>query len=642
VKYQPPFVLPSNPDPNAPYVNGDPSAGIKGSIIPAQAIEYTQREVVNTIQKGGYVPADPTEPVTPADPNFFQLTQGVRRALYAWGIDTGSTNALSVQLDPPLTAYAQGLEIRVMVAHDNTAACTIRVNGLSTQQIIKKDGSTLMAGDMRQGGIAVLVHDGANFQLVSGAAGSTTIPGGWFNGADFFVDTGTVEFGTVNRTHIVGTPPVAPTAYAAGQGFSVQCKNFNPAGATSVDVNVNSLGAKPLVMPTGAAMGIGDLNANTIIRIIYDGSKFVFVSRIDIEIIDTAVTKIVGPNAGADFADLIAAMEWVSRRRFAGAGSVTFSMQGKTGGALVHNYSSDVIIKHPQGMQISIVGAGMNSIPVPAEFDSNARTAGAVTSEAGAHTNTMRGKFQTELKFTGTAGIKIFDDVGLLKNLLITGKGIGGTPNQDGIYVDSNSYVGVLTVAVCLFPRYTWYLDTQSMVWGKNFYSIGSGNYVGISHGSTLIIDSGINWLGVPAGAANFIIGDSLVDGIQASFGANIQVGTTYPKIFGTVGNGVTNWGSSNVYLPGVDFINCAQYSLLTIQATAMVGGGSARYCNWGYAVSTGGSVDCSSCTTAGVTNADYQSAHGSYMYAAGNANSSAQFQPAPNSPDGSNAIIEA
>lgn len=643
MKYQPPFVKPSNPDPNAPFVNGDPEAGIKGSIIPAQAIEYTQREIVNTIQKGGYVPADPVAPVTPADPNFFQLTQGVRRALYAWGIDTGSANSLSVALDPPLTAYAQSLEIRVLVAHDNSAACTIRVNGLSTQQIIKKDGSTLMAGDLRQGGIAVLVHDGANFQLVSGAAGSTTITGGWFNGADYFVDTGTVDATTAHLTHIVGTPPIAPTAYAAGQGFSVRCKNFNPVGATSVDVNVNALGARPLVMPTGAQMGLGDLNANTIIRMIYDGTNFVFVSRIDVEIIDTAITKIVGPNAGADFADLIAGFLWASRRRFAANGSLTFSMQGKTGGALVHTYNSDLVINHPQGMNISIVGSGMNSLPAPGDFSSNARTPAAVSSEATANTNMLRGKFQTELKFTGTAGIKIFDDLGLIKNILVTGKGIGGTANQNGIYVDSNSYVGIFTVGSCLFPGFTWYLDTGSMAWGKNFYSVGSGNYVGVSHAATLIIVEGLTGPGMPAGPSHFVVADSLVDGIQASFGANIQVScASQPWIFGTVNNGINMWGSASINMPGAIFYNCAQYGLLVVQAVANVAGGAVDYGNYGYTVSTSGSIDCSSCSSSGIAIADYQSMHGSYMYAAGFTNDGAQFAPARNTYDSSGAIIEA
>src|SRR5678816_3062872 len=136
MKYQPPFGpnWPDVTDPDAPYVNGNPPEGIKGSVPPASSFEFPMREIVHMIEKGGYVPADPDlddpahDSADPDDPNLFQLTQGARRALYAWGIDTGSANSISVALDPPLTAYGQGLEVRVLVAEDNTGSSTIRIN----------------------------------------------------------------------------------------------------------------------------------------------------------------------------------------------------------------------------------------------------------------------------------------------------------------------------------------------------------------------------------------------------------------------------------------------------------------------------------------------------------------------------------
>ena len=40
-------------DPNASYINGDRTVGRAGSIIPAEAIEQTQREIVEVIDKSG-------------------------------------------------------------------------------------------------------------------------------------------------------------------------------------------------------------------------------------------------------------------------------------------------------------------------------------------------------------------------------------------------------------------------------------------------------------------------------------------------------------------------------------------------------------------------------------------------------------
>ncbi|WP_435640341.1 hypothetical protein [Micavibrio aeruginosavorus] len=43
-------------DPNRPYINANPGAGIQGSIIPAEAIEHTQREIINAITAAGLEP----------------------------------------------------------------------------------------------------------------------------------------------------------------------------------------------------------------------------------------------------------------------------------------------------------------------------------------------------------------------------------------------------------------------------------------------------------------------------------------------------------------------------------------------------------------------------------------------------------
>ena len=43
-------------DPNAPYINGNPSTGTMGSIPPAASIEYPQRELVNLISDAGITP----------------------------------------------------------------------------------------------------------------------------------------------------------------------------------------------------------------------------------------------------------------------------------------------------------------------------------------------------------------------------------------------------------------------------------------------------------------------------------------------------------------------------------------------------------------------------------------------------------
>ena len=45
-------------DPNAPYINGNPSTGTMGSIPPAASIEYPQREIVNLITDAEMTPTN--------------------------------------------------------------------------------------------------------------------------------------------------------------------------------------------------------------------------------------------------------------------------------------------------------------------------------------------------------------------------------------------------------------------------------------------------------------------------------------------------------------------------------------------------------------------------------------------------------
>lgn len=57
MKYVPPL---GSVDPDAAYQNGNPSAGIPGSIVPAAAIEHPQRELLHVILKAGLTPDENT------------------------------------------------------------------------------------------------------------------------------------------------------------------------------------------------------------------------------------------------------------------------------------------------------------------------------------------------------------------------------------------------------------------------------------------------------------------------------------------------------------------------------------------------------------------------------------------------------
>lgn len=84
----------------------------------------------------------------------------------------------------------------------------------------------------------------------------------------------------------------APTAYAAGQKFIFKANTANTGAAT---LNVNSLGAKTLKKHTDQDLADNDIEAGSIVEVVYDGINFQVTS-----IIAATPGDVVGPSASVD------------------------------------------------------------------------------------------------------------------------------------------------------------------------------------------------------------------------------------------------------------------------------------------------------------------------------------------------------
>lgn len=157
-------------DPNAPFLDGEPTFGIEGSIIPAAQVEYTQREIVNTITKNGFVPSNG---------DLEQLARSIQQDTINYGIDHGTANRIVVTLDPAPIVYAAGLKIFVLVKANNTSSVVANINGLGDVPVLTPLLEELSVDSIVTNGIALIYHDGTRFQLLfqakaaSGPAGPT-------------------------------------------------------------------------------------------------------------------------------------------------------------------------------------------------------------------------------------------------------------------------------------------------------------------------------------------------------------------------------------------------------------------------------------------------------------------------------------
>jgi len=160
-------------EPNDPYVDGNPPLGIEGSVIPAAAIEYPQREIVNNILKNQ---------LAPTNGDMHQMSRAQQIDLVNFAVDIGTANNIVINLDPAPATLVRGLKVWVLAAATNTGAVTVNCNGL-VRDLKSQILANLSAGQYTVNGIWQIVYDGTVWQLMigtaatGGPAGATGPPG---------------------------------------------------------------------------------------------------------------------------------------------------------------------------------------------------------------------------------------------------------------------------------------------------------------------------------------------------------------------------------------------------------------------------------------------------------------------------------
>jgi len=267
-------------DPNAPYINGDPSIGRAGSIPPAASIEYPQREIVAAINAAG---------LTPSDADLAQLWKAMQRNpwLTHAAVDSGTANAMVVALSIPTPNLYFGMEIRVKPAFNNTGPATINVDGHGAYPVIRASGGALSSGDYVAGEVLTLAFDGSSWQIenfLGQPATSTTI-----NNINVKIPY-SVAGGTANALTGTFTPTI--TTRVPGDPVLVKVGLKNTGAAT---LQVDALAAVPLVWPDLTPLIYGDLRVGAVMLCIFDGTNY-------------QITSIVGPYFGHGFSGNVAGL----------------------------------------------------------------------------------------------------------------------------------------------------------------------------------------------------------------------------------------------------------------------------------------------------------------------------------------------
>jgi hypothetical protein len=536
MEYVPPYGRESEGE-SASYINGDPSAGIQGSIPPANAFEFPLRELVHIIEKSLFIP-DPHD--------LYQVIKAIRSQRVNFVQDTGSVNNLSVACEPPLSAYTLGLVLRVQVANTNTGASRINA-GAGVVAIRKMSGADTAAGDLPAGGVAELVFDGTVFQLTN--YGGTASGGGpstvYEVKIPYCVDTSTTP-GIITANF---SPAI--TALQAGDEIAVKIANTAP-GATVM--HVNGLPAINCMPNGGGEMLQGDMHAGNVVIFFYDGNNLYFQPDPSI---DASVIYNVG--AGQHWTSVAQAMSVLARKAIGPSGHVTLQLQRQV-------YTEAMVINHPNADRITLAGTMIGANPAWNDFSVSGSDPASLARDALANINMLRSRYGTEIQ-VGTADASIgIQNNGpgqpALVNLLLTGAQYppanpSGPPfKQWGIHAGTGLNIYCQNVTVW-GTQAGWKIDGDCNL--SSCWASACGN-VGIE------CDGGVLWADTCG-----VFGTTL-DGWLTHTGL---ISTTHCQAFGNGRNGLVCVAGGNGYIVYSQIYNNGAPDLLATTAAQITCTGS-------------------------------------------------------------------
>ncbi len=203
--------------------------------------------------------------ITPDPDKLLDLARAVQSGKVNYAIAAGTANALTVTLSPAPSSLTVGMIINVKATASSTGASTLNVNGLGAAQIVTSWGADTGAGDILAGTFNKFTWDGTKW---------------WMNLATAQVQSGGINFaqtaGSVNA--LTATLSPAPAALRNGLALRLYISTVNTGAVT---LNVNGLGAVPVVAANGTAMAAGQLTG--LVDMTYYGGNWVVSGAIRVQ-----------------------------------------------------------------------------------------------------------------------------------------------------------------------------------------------------------------------------------------------------------------------------------------------------------------------------------------------------------------------
>lgn len=185
------------------------------------------------------------------------------RRYHSFASSSGGTDAYAITISPVITAYTDG-DVFVFEADvANTGAATLNVSAVGAKTIKKYGNVDLVTGDIKAGSIVMVIYDADSDTMMLQTP--TARPQVSQDGAEAYAASA-----AGSDAYAITLSP-APSAYATGMVVHMKADVANTGPAT---INVNSLGAKAILKAYNNPLRTGDIKANQIVTLKYDGTAF--------------------------------------------------------------------------------------------------------------------------------------------------------------------------------------------------------------------------------------------------------------------------------------------------------------------------------------------------------------------------------
>lgn len=178
----------------------------------------------------------------------------------AWGIATGTVNAIAVTYDPAVAGFYDGLILGFRASGANTSASvTFNPSGIGAKALVKGGGKALLAGDIPGLDADVLVRYNQpddRWEVLNPYRSGDASSAAW-----------AVAGGTVDAI----TATFSPAVLALTDGLIVGVRASGPNTVSGVTFSPNGLTARTIVKSGGQALLLGDIyGANAELLLRYD------------------------------------------------------------------------------------------------------------------------------------------------------------------------------------------------------------------------------------------------------------------------------------------------------------------------------------------------------------------------------------